>query len=114
MKKPYRYEIAENGDWIYYVNNKVCDSYDYRRAVEVFSHEERKEREKERDERLSKPIGAYITKNFSSTVYLKQLASSPQAYARKDPSCGVNSYKELETKAKSTGQVVNAWSDDRE
>lgn len=111
---PYHYEIQESGEWHYFVKNKRVELYDYRRAVAAFEHELKKQRAAEREERLSKPRGVFITKNFASTVYLKQLASSPQAYARKDPSCGVNSYKELEVKAKSTGQVVNAWSDDRE
>jgi hypothetical protein len=111
---PYHYEIQDNGDWIYFVKGKKTDLYEYRRAVALFEHELKKQRAAEREERLSKPRGVFITKNFTSTVFSKQLAISPQAYARKDPACGYGSYKELEVKAKATGQVVNAYSDDRE
>lgn len=58
----------------------------------------------------TKQAGPYITKTFQP-VYLKQLASSPQAYAAKDPSCCVTSFRELERKAAATGQVVNATRD---
>jgi len=58
-----------------------------------------------------KQKSAYITKNFK-TVYSKQLAADPQAYKNKDPACGYSNYRELEQKAKATGQAVNVHRDD--
>ncbi len=109
-KQPSHYVIQENGDWHYFVKGKQVDIYDYRRAVEVFEHQVRNEREKARDERLAQPKGAYITKQFR-TIYNKQLATSQQAYNRRDPSCGYNNFRELEIKAKATGQAVNVSRD---
>ena len=108
-KKPYHYVIQDNGDWAYFVRGKPVDIYDYRRAVELHTHAERKQAEAERDERLAHARGVHISTGFQ-TVYSKQLAQSPQHYYRKDPSCGYSSYKELEQKAKATGQAVNVWS----
>jgi len=60
---------------------------------------------------LPKQKSAYITKNFQ-TVYSKQLAANPQAYKNRDPACGYSNYRELEQKAKATGQAVNVHRDD--
>lgn len=108
----YHYEIQENGEWHYFVKGKLCDIYDYRRAVTIHAHEERVRLEKERDEYRSRPRGTYITKTFRGKgIKNAQLAPSNTAWNNDDQSCYYRSFKELDTMAKASGQCVNAHRD---
>lgn len=108
MKKPYHYEIQDNGDWMYFVQGKQVELYDYRRAVALHAHEEKKAYEKARDEYFSRPRGAYITKVFPGKgIKNAQLAPSDDAWKADHPSCYYRTFKELEQKAAATGQSVN-------
>lgn len=102
MSKPYRVEIKDNGDWVYYFNNEEVDIHDYRQRIASWEHEQKQAADRARGEQAN---GIYITQTFRGDgVRHPQLASAPWDNS---PKAHFKSYADLDRKAAALGMVGN-------
>lgn len=101
-EKPYAMTIREDGEWIYMVDGKEVDVFDYRRAVAAHTHAERLEADRHRGER---PLGVHIPEQFHGNgVWNPQLAKAPWDRSK---NAHYTSYRDLDRKAEARGFSVN-------